>query len=189
MSKIGKKPIIIPEGITVEKKDGVLEIKKENQILIVNALPYIVIEFTAIKEDDKSKNAVVFKPNSNLKQATANWGTIRALTQNAIDGLTKGFIKKLEIEGIGYRANIEGENLILNIGYSHPVKYIPKKGIKISIEKNVIIISGNEKALVGQTAAEIRAIKKPEPYKGKGIRYQGEIIKKKAGKKAGTAIK
>ena len=185
MSKIGKKPITIPDGITVEKKDGVLEVKKGDQILTVKMLPYIDIEFTT----EEGKNVISFKPNSDLKQAVANWGTIRALTQNAIDGLKEGFIKKLELEGIGYRAMMEGENLVLTIGYSHPVKYAPRKGIKISTEKNVITVTGSDKTAVGQTAAEIRAIKKPEPYKGKGIRYQGEVIKKKAGKKAGAAAK
>ncbi len=187
MSKVGKKPILIPEGITAADDRGILIFKKGNEEVKISVLPYVKVE---IKEetDENGKNlrTVNFSTHSGIKQARANWGTIRALTNNIIEGLEKGFKKALEIEGIGYRAMMDGENLVLNIGYSHPVKYNPRKGIKISVEKNVITVAGMDKSLVGQTAAEIRKIKKPEPYKGKGIRYQGEIIRRKAGKKTGT---
>ena len=187
MSKIGKKPIIVPDDVSVEIKDGILELKKgENQVR-VSILPYVKVEIA--KENNAEgveKKVLKFTIDSDLKQARANWGTIRALVQNSIDGLEKNFEKVLEIEGIGFRALMEGEKLVLNVGFSHPVKYSPRKGIKISTEKNAITVSGIDKAIVGQTAAEIRAIKKPEPYKGKGIKYRGEFIRRKAGKKAGA---
>ncbi len=181
MSKIGKKPIIIPDNVSVEINGGFLELKSGDNILKIKTLPFI-------KTEIKDKT-VLFSPESNSKQAVANWGTIRALVNNAIIGITSGFQKKLEIEGIGYRASMEGNNLVLNVGYSHPVKFIPPEGVKVSVDKNVITVSGIDKALVGETAAKIRAIKKPEPYKGKGIKYQGEIIRRKAGKKVAGATK
>ena len=179
MSKIGKKQIIIPDNVEVEISGGFLKFKGNKGTTNLKILPYIKTEIK-----DKS---IFFTPENNSKQARANWGTIRSLAHNAIIGLTEGFGKVLEIEGIGYRANMEGNNLVLNLGLSHPIKINPPEGIKISVEKNVIKISGIDKALVGQIAAKIKAFKKPEPYKGKGIRYQGEIIRRKAGKKvAGT---
>jgi large subunit ribosomal protein L6 len=179
MSKIGKKPIVIPNNVEVEISDGFLDFKGSNGSSKIKIPSYIKAE---IKEGN-----ILFSPENNSKQARANWGTIRSLANNAIIGLTEGFSKNLEVEGIGYRANMEGENLVLNLGLSHPIKFTPPQGIKISTEKNTIKISGIDNALVGQVAAKIRAFKKPEPYKGKGIRYQGEIVRRKVGKKvAGT---
>ncbi len=179
MSKIGKQPIKIPEGITVEKKEGSLVIKGAKGEASVKILTFIDVE---IKD-----GVITFRTKEESKTGLANWGTVRALTQNAINGLISGFEKVLEIEGVGYRASLEGKVLVLNIGYSHPVKITPPDGIVISVEKNVIKVSGQDKYLVGQVAADIRAMKKPEPYKGKGIRYRGEVIMRKAGKKvAGT---
>lgn len=187
MSKIGKKPITITEGISVQDNGSVLELKKGDGMMAVNILPYVKVDISEAQDENGKTNKILsLSIDSDIKQAKANWGTMRALVQNAIDGLNQNFQKVLEIEGIGYRVAMEGENLVLNVGYSHPVKYAPKKGIKISTEKNVIIIAGKDKAMVGQTAAEIRAIKKPEPYKGKGIRYRGEHVRRKAGKKAGA---
>jgi len=179
MSKIGKKPIVIPDNVSVKINDGFLEFKADGNTVNLKILPYI-------KTEIKDK-LISFAPENNSKQARANWGTIRSLAYNAIIGLTQGFNKILEIEGIGYRANMEGNTLVLNLGLSHPLKFIPPEGVKISVEKNVIKISGIDKALVSQAAAKIKSFKKPEPYKGKGIKYQGEIIRRKAGKKvAGT---
>ncbi len=178
MSKIGKKTIIIPSNISVAISDGFLRCQSGSSSDSLKILPYVKAEI--------AEGKLIFSIDSNLKQAKANWGTMRALAQNVITGLDKGFIKALEFEGVGFRASMEGENLVLNVGYSHPVKYAPSKGIKISVEKNVIKVSGMNKQAVGQAAAEIRAIKKPEPYKGKGIRYQGERIRRKAGKKTGA---
>lgn len=181
MSKVGKKPIIIPDNVDVKINNGFLEFKGNKGTYNLAILPFIKIE---IKD-----KMILFAPENNSRQARANWGTMRALTNNAIIGVTQGFEKNLEIEGIGYRANMEGNTLVLNIGYSHPVRFTPPEGVKISVEKNIIKVSGIDKFLVGKTAAEIRALKKPEPYKGKGIRYQGEIIRRKAGKKMAGVTK
>ena len=181
MSKIGKKPILIPQGLTVDIKDGVIVINGKNGTISLRILNNINIE---VKDDD-----INFSPRNNSKQVMANWGTMRALVNNAIIGVDRGFEKVLKIEGIGYKANLDGNSLILNIGFSHVVKFNTPEGIKIVVEKNIIKISGIDKNLVGQTAADIRAFKKPEPYKGKGIRYEGEIVKIKAGKKMAEGIK
>jgi large subunit ribosomal protein L6 len=179
MSKIGKKPIIIPEGVEVNLNDGVFLFKGKNGELSVKVLPFI-------KPELKDKT-IVFGIQDNFKQAKANWGTMRSLAQNAVAGVSEGFSKSLIIEGIGCRAAMEGNSLVLSLGLSHPVKFNPAEGIKISVEKNIIKISGADKELVGRTAANIRALKKPEPYKGKGIRYENEVVRRKAGKKvAGT---
>jgi large subunit ribosomal protein L6 len=179
MSKIGKRAIIIPDNVEIKINDGFLEFKSTSGDVRLRILPDIKAE---IKE-----KSLLFTPENNSRQAQVNWGTVRSLAYNAIIGLTEGFSKALEIEGIGYRANMEGDALVLNLGLSHPVKFVSPAGIKISVEKNTIKVSGVDKALVTQTAAKIKAFKKPEPYKGKGIKYQGEIIRRKAGKKvAGT---
>jgi large subunit ribosomal protein L6 len=181
MSKVGKKPIIIPEGVTVKINGDILEIKGEKGELKLKILP-------AVKPLLKD-GVLSFSLENNIKQAKINWGTMRALADNAIMGASQGFEKVLEIEGIGYRANMEGSALILYLGFSRPIKFNPPEGIKISVEKNTIKISGIDKALVGKVAAEIRALKKPEPYKGKGIKYQNEIIRRKAGKKVISTTK
>ncbi len=178
MSKIGKKPVEIPQGVEV-KTDGVfLEFSHSGKVAKLKILPFIKVKI----EDNK----IEFAPENNSKQARSNWGTIRALAENAASGLIKGYEKVLEIEGVGFRAVLEGDSLVLSLGYSHPVKVPAKEGIKFTVEKNTIKIAGIDKELVGRTAAEIRSLKKPEPYLGKGIRYQGEVIRRKAGKKAGA---
>ncbi len=179
MSKIGSKPIRIPEGATVELKDGIFTVKGKLGTLQVAKIDLVQAE---IKD-----GAVHLTIASSKKQARANWGTLGANIKNAITGVTEGFTKSLEIQGIGFKAAMEGNNLSLNVGYSHPVKYQTPEGIKIVVEKSFIRISGNDKQLVGQTAAEIRKIKKPEPYQGKGIRYVGEQVRRKAGKKVAGA--
>lgn len=176
MSRIGKKPVVIDEGVTVTIGEGVVEIKGAETLMVLPVLPGIKVE--------KKENELTFTPKNETKQTLSNWGTMRALVQNAISGATKDFTKSLVIEGVGYRANVEGENLTLNLGYSHPVKFEIPKGVKISVEKNVVNISGASKQLVGETAARIRRLRKPEPYKGKGIRYSNEVVRRKAGKKA-----
>ena len=181
MSKIGKKPIIIPQGTEAKIEGNFLKLNGKNGELVVKILPYIKVEL---------KDSVInISSENDIRQAKANWGTMRSLVNNAVIGVNEAFSKILEIEGVGYRASIEGDNLILNIGLSHPVKMSPLKGVKISVEKNLIKISGIDKMSVGEMAAKIRAMKKPEPYKGKGIKYQGEFIRRKEGKKAAAATK
>lgn len=179
MSKVGKKPIVIPSDIKTAIAAGYINFENPKGKLSLKVLPGVKAE---IKE-----NQLIFSIEESNKQAKSNWGTLRSLAQNAVTGLSAGFSKTLEIQGIGFRATQEGDSISLNIGYSHPVKFIPPTGVKLSVEKNLITVFGIDKASVGQTAAEIRALKKPEPYKGKGIRYQGEVVRKKQGKKMATA--
>lgn len=182
MSKIGKKPIKIPEGVTVTIEEERILVKGPKGELAVRRLPYIVPEL------DEAKKELRFTLQSNQKQARSNWGTSRALLANAVEGVTKGFTKTLILEGVGYKITKQGEDLSLNIGFSHPVEYKAKPGITFEVEKNTILkISGINKELVGQVAAEIRDIERAEPYKGRGFRYADEVIRRKAGKKAVAA--
>lgn len=180
MSKIGKKIIVIPEGIKIEIKDGDINFQNaKGEILNFKILPGVLVSV-----QDKTLSFTIEKKN---RQSRTNWGTIRSLANNAVIGLSQGFSKTLEIEGIGYRVEKEGEDLVFKLGFSHPIRLPLPAGIKAEIAKNILKISGIDKALVGKVAAEIRNLRKPEPYKGKGIRYQGEVIKKKTGKKVETA--
>jgi len=176
MSRIGKQPVKISEGVEIKLEDSLVIVKGPKGELKIKTRPEIEI---VVKDKE-----VVLNPVNNTKQAKSLWGTYRSLIANAVKGVTEGFEKKLEIEGVGYKANLEGKNLVLHLGYSHPIKVVPPEGITFSVEKNLITVSGIDKQLVGQVAAEIRAKRKPEPYKGKGVRYQGEIIRRKVGKKA-----
>ncbi|MDD5289871.1 MAG: 50S ribosomal protein L6 [Patescibacteria group bacterium] len=179
MSRVGKKIIQIPDKVEVKVEAGLVMVKGPKGELTLKLHPAIGLELK-----DKEINMVVLQEE---KYVSALWGTMRQLVNNMILGVTVGFKKELEINGVGYRASVSGKNLMLAVGYSHEVKFPIPDGIKISVDKNVITIEGNDKFLVGETAAQIKRVKKPEPYKGKGIRYLGEIIKIKAGKKAKTA--
>src|SRR3989344_3918661 len=161
MSKLARKPIPIPDGVQVNALDGTLSFSGKAGKLSVPILEFISVEL-------KDKEAVLTQKAVN-KQSKANWGTMASLFRNAIIGVSQGFERKLEIEGEGFKAQMEGEGLILNVGFTHTVKFQPPEGIKIEVQKNVIKVSGIDKRLVGQSAAKIRKIKKPEPYKGKGI--------------------
>ena len=178
MSRIGRKSILIPDGVEVKIEENIVKIKGPKGELSLKVTPEIKIEIV--------DNKISFIPKIKNKQTNSFWGLTRTLVSNMVKGVTEGFEKKLEIKGVGFKANIEGENLVLNVGYSHPVKIKIPEGLKISVEKNIINVSGIDKELVGQVAANIRKVKKPEPYKGKGIRYLGEVVKKKVGKKVGT---
>lgn len=180
MSRIGKKPIIIPAGVEVTMEDRVVFIKGPKGELRKEFLPEIKIEITE-EDGQKSIQVSVFR---NGKKSIALWGLTRALLANMVEGVTNGYQKKLQIEGIGFKAVVEPENLVLNLGFSHPVKMKKEAGIEFLVEKNIVTISGIDKEQVGQVAAKIRKIKPPEPYKGKGIRYVGEYVRRKAGKKA-----
>jgi large subunit ribosomal protein L6 len=176
MSKIGRQPINIPAGVEV-RIDGRFVFAKGPKGELQRKIP------KEIKAEIKDGQMVI-EPAQSSKRTNALWGLTRSLLANLVKGVVEGFEKKLEIEGVGFRANVQGDKLVLSLGFSHPVEIPSPKGIKLQVEKNAIIVSGADKELVGQTAANIRALKKPEPYKGKGIRYQGEVIKRKAGKKA-----
>ena len=181
MSKIGKKPISFKEGVTVTEEDSFIKVEGPKGKLMVKKIPYVSVKI----ENDK----VVFKPLKTFKQARSNFGTIRSLVNNAVLGVCEGFSKTLEINGIGFKAVVEGKDLVLNIGFSHLVRFPIPEGVKIEMEKNLIKISGISKDLVGRTAAGIRKLKKPEPYKGKGIKYVDEVIRRKAGKKVVSGSK
>ena len=175
MSRVGKKPILIPEGVEVKIDDSKITIKGPKGELQKEVRPEIKAE---IKE-----GKILITVQKETKKTNAFWGLTRTLIFNMVKGTTEGYEKKLQIEGIGYRANLEGEDLVLQVGFSHPVKIKKEEGIKFSVEKNIITISGFDKELVGQIAAKIRKVRPPEPYKGKGIRYVGEEVRRKAGKK------
>lgn len=176
MSRIGKKPIQISEGVEVKIEGDLIMVKGPKGELKNQIRPEIKVEV-------KDKQ-IELKPQIFRKGTPALWGTYRSLIFNMMEGVTKGFEKALEIEGVGYRAALEGKDLALNLGYSHPLKIKAPQGVEFKVEKNIITVLGTDKQLVGQVAAEIRSARKPEPYKGKGIRYRGEIIRRKAGKKA-----
>lgn len=178
MSRIGKKPIEIPEGVEVKIESQKVIIKGPKGELNIEIRPEIKIE---VKE-----GKIFVSPKIETKKTKAFWGLTRALLFNMIKGVTEGYEKKLEIKGLGYKANLEGEDLILMVGFSHPVKIKMPEGIKFSVEKNIIAVSGINKEKVGELAAQIRRVKPPEPYKGKGIRYVGEQVRRKVGKKVAT---
>ena len=176
MSRIGKYPVTIPQGVTVEVAGQTVTAKGK-----VGTLKLALSEeVTAAVADGK----VVVTPRTETKRARVHWGTSRALINNMVSGVSKGFAKSLEIEGVGYRAAVQGKNLVLQLGFSHDVVFPIPSDIKITCDKPTSInISGADRQRVGQTAAVIRAFRKPEPYKGKGIKYAGEAIRRKEGKK------
>jgi large subunit ribosomal protein L6 len=178
MSKIGKKPIEIKSGITTTLQGSTVKIsgpKGQLEYQIPSVLELVV---------EQGKISVRPKEKDQDKNFSAIFGLTRANLANMVIGVEKGFEKKLELSGVGYKAQMQGIDLILSLGFSHPVKFKPMTGIKISVVDNVVVISGIDKMLVGQTAAKIRGIKPPEPYKGKGIKYVGEYIRRKQGKVA-----
>jgi large subunit ribosomal protein L6 len=183
MSRIGKKAIEIPAGVTVTIEGQTVKVQGPKGSLQQQIHRYIKVE----NKDGKVFVAPAKEEVS--KQAKAMWGLYRALIFNMTEGVSKGFEKKLEIEGVGFKAAVQGDELVLNLGFVNPVKVKKPAGIDFAVEKNVISVSGISKELVGQTAAEIRATKKAEPYKGKGIKYQGEKIRRKEGKKVVAAKK
>ncbi len=180
MSRIGRKPVQIPKGVTVKSTDGTVSVKGPKGELSAKVHPNVSVKV-------ESETALVSRA-SDTKKDRALHGLWRALLQNMITGVTEGYTKKLEIVGVGYRAELKGKKLQLQIGYSHPILFGPPEGIKIEVPVQTnITISGVDKQLVGLVAAKIRSFREPEPYKGKGIKYEGEYIRRKAGKAAATA--
>ena len=179
MSRVGKKPILIPPGVEIKTEGQRIVVKGPKGEIQREVRPEIKIE---VKE-----GKIIFSPQQETKKTNAFWGLTRALIFNMVKGVTDGYEKKLQIEGVGYRAGLEGDSLVLKLGFSHPVKVKQPEGIKFLVEKNIVSVSGIDKELVGQLAAKIRKVSPPEPYKGTGIRYFGEVVRRKAGKKAVTA--
>ena len=175
MSRIGKKPVTVPKGVTLELQGNTVAVKGPKGELRRTLHPEMHVamadgSFTVSRPSDEPRHKALH-------------GLSRTLVQNMIDGVTKGFTKTLEIQGVGYKAEAKPYGVNLIVGFSHPVKYEAPKGIKISVENNTVVkIEGADKEIVGQVASELRNVRPPEPYKGKGVRYQGEQVRRKAGK-------
>lgn len=181
MSRVGRKPILIPKGVQVSIKNGEIKIKGSKGELAQLIPPYLEVRV----ENDQ----IVIKRLKEDKQARSLHGTIRSLIFNMVKGVSEGYQKELKVVGMGYRARLEEKKLVLSLGFSHPVEYIPPEGIILQVpDASTIRVSGCDKQKVGEVAAEIRSVKKPEPYKGKGIRYKDEVVKLKVGK-AGLGAK
>ena len=176
MSRIGKNPVAVPEGVTVEILDSILNVKGKlgQQSLTISDEVQVILD----------ENIVSVSPKSKTKQSQSMWGTTRARINNMLIGVNEGFTVDLEINGVGYRAAVEGRDLVLALGYSHPVRYAIPDGVIMKCERpTAITIHGSDKQQVGQLASEIRAYRPPEPFKGKGIKYAHETIRRKEGKK------
>jgi len=179
MSRIGKKPIIIPPSVEIKIEGNIIKAKgpKGEDFLVIPP------EFRVNLND----NLLEVSPVIQKKNINVLWGTTRALLNNLLTGAKEGFKKDLEISGVGYWANVEGNNLVLKVGYINPIIIAIPQGIEVKIDKNIISVSGLSKEKVGQFASDIKAVKKVEPYKGKGIKYVGEFVRRKAGKKMTTS--
>ncbi len=181
MSRIGRQPILLPDGVTVTQDGQTVMATGPKGILRLDIHPRIAVEQQGPK--------LLVKPSQGYEHAKgtgALWGLFRALLQNLVTGVFQGFTKSLELQGVGYRAELKEGMLVLSVGFSHQVEIPAPEGITFSVEKNVITVSGIDKHRVGETAAQIRRVRPPEPYQGKGIRYVGEYVRRKAGKVVGT---
>lgn len=186
MSRIGKNPVEIPEGIELQVNGQDVKVKGKKGELSLRVHDAVSVALEDVANDDgKTSKVVRLKPrNENDPQSMNIWPTMRTLVQNMVVGVNEGYTKKLEIRGVGYRANLQGQTLVMTLGFSHEVRFPVPQGIEIKVEEQTKIeISGIDKQKVGQVAANIRGFKPPEPYKGKGIRYVDEYVLKKEGKK------
>lgn len=180
MSRIGKKIRVLPAGVTAEVKANELVVKGPKGTLTQALHPHVTIVVAG--------NEITTKvANETNGRDRALWGTFSSIIENMIEGVSTGFKRQLEINGVGYKAALKGANLSLEVGFSHPVEVKPLPGIKFAVEKNIITVEGSDKQAVGEMAATIRRVRKPEPYKGKGIKYVEEVIRRKAGKTATKA--
>ena len=176
MSRIGKKPVTIPSGVDVKANGDIITFKSGKESLDLDTKSNVLFTIEG--------DTLTFSAKSDDKADRAFWGTYRALANNMITGVTTGFSKSLEINGVGYRAAVKGKILNLQLGHSHDINYDIPAGIEVSVEKNIVTIKGADKQTVGQVAAEVRSFRPPEPYKGKGVKYTDERIIRKAGKTA-----
>lgn len=177
MSRIGKMPVVIPEKVDLKVNGATVTVKGPN-----GQLEYTFNDLVTFESDGKE---LTVKPVDDSKKATSMWGTARTLVSNMVTGVTTGFTRTLEFNGVGYKAAVQGDTLNLSLGYSHPIEYKLPEGVSAKVTKNVIDLSGANKELVGFAAAKIRSFRPPEPYKGKGVKYSDEHIIRKAGKSAG----
>jgi large subunit ribosomal protein L6 len=176
MSRIGKKPITIPANTEVRVEKG--------RVVVKGSLGELSRDVRSDIEVSVADNTVSLVPKATSLEAQALWGTYASHITNMIQGVNTPFSRKLSLEGIGFKVEVRGEKLAMSLGFSHPVEVVIPKGITVTVEKNIITISGIDKEMVGQFSARIRSLKKPEPYKGKGMRYEGEVVKIKQGKKS-----
>lgn len=176
MSRIGRQKIIIPDTTTVANDNGAVTVTGPKGTLSRHFRPDIAIAI--------ENNEITLTPKKDSKQVRSLWGTYGSHIQNMIDGVTKGYEKKLILEGVGFRIEVKGKEVVMALGFSHPVVVPIPEGLTVTSEKNLTTISGTDKELVGQFAAKLRSLKKPEPYKGKGFRYDNEVIRRKEGKRA-----
>jgi large subunit ribosomal protein L6 len=175
MSRIGKKPIALPKGVKVEMRDGLVSVEGQKGALQRPLLQGVELNIES--------DVITLTRKGDDKRSRSYHGLMRTLVANMVEGVSNGFQKKLEIVGIGYRSEMKGENLALYLGYSHPIEFPLPEGISAEVEKQTLVtIKGIDKELVGQIAAKIRDLRKPDPYKGKGVKYAGEVLRKKAGK-------
>jgi len=177
MSRVGRKPVLVPEGVKVEIN--------RNKVLVKGPRGDLELEVPSLCKVVLGESQILVKRGGDDEQSKSIHGTVRSLIFNMVKGVSEGFEKYLEIVGMGYRASLEDSTLVLSLGYSHLVKYTPPEDVRVEVTNaNVIRVYGCDKQKVGEVAAEIRALKKPEPYKGKGIRYKGEVVRRKVGKAA-----
>lgn len=175
MSRIGNKPVVIPAGVTIDLKDNTVTVKGPK-----GELSYTFNQNITLVQNE---GEVVFTRPDHSKENKTIHGTTRAVFNNMVVGVTEGFQRELELIGVGYRAQLQGKNLVLNVGYSHPVEFTPEEGLEIEVPSNTkVIVKGYDKQKVGELAANIRGVRPPEPYKGKGIRYVDEFVRRKEGK-------
>lgn len=177
MSRVGKLPINIPQGVSVSIGDGGIEVKGPKGVLNLALHPAISVIV--------DNNILSVTPSEETRTSRQQHGLRRTLLANAVHGVTKGFEKSLDVIGVGYKVNVQGNTIVLNVGYSHPVNFVLPDGIVAKVENNKVTISGCDKQAVGEVAAQLRRVRPPEPYKGKGIKYTDETIRRKAGKSGG----
>lgn len=181
MSRIGKKPVYLPEAVnaTVDGQTVTVTGPKGSLTQTFNTAAHI-----QLGEDEGKRALLVTVSDEESVEERAQWGTARAILANMVEGVVNGFTKSLEVNGVGYRVSLSGNKLVLTLGYTHDIDVVVPQGITATVDKNIITISGADRQVVGELAASIRALKKPEPYKGKGVKYTDEIIRRKAGKAA-----
>jgi len=177
MSRIGNAPIEVPKGVTFTATESTLSVKGPKGQLQIATNPFV----TVAQEDGN----IICKRSDDSTKARSAHGLMRALTNNMVLGVTKGFVRKLEINGVGYRAEVKGKQIVLNLGFSHPINYDLPEGVTAKVEKNIITLEGIDKQKLGAAAAKVRSFRPPEPYKGKGVKYVEERIQRKVGKAAG----
>lgn len=181
MSRIGKQPVVLPKGVDATVDGSTVVVRGPKGELTLKLHAHVIVK---LQEGEEGMELLVQMQDLDSKLNRSLWGTTRSNLRNMVVGVTEGYTKRLEVNGVGYKAAVNGSVVRLDVGYSHPVEYPLPTGVTGTVEKNLITLTSIDKELLGQTAAEIRKVRKPEPYKGKGIKYQDEVIRRKAGKAA-----